>query len=153
MRTDSCWSHCSQVSVTISQTQLLLFPPPTRWHHHSCSGTKQKSGASLLFVLSISTPTTPFTHSVIHHVLSVLPSNLSCGYLLMFTLLTLPSFQYPASLAWAVEVASFLVFLPLVLLSFSLFSTAWMISNAHYVNVFKSFSESSWPTTVPFKHF
>lgn len=69
-------------------------------------------------------------HTSTHHVLSVSPCNLSCGCLLMFGPATLPSFQYPASLAWAVEVAFYLVF---GLYFYS--PSAWMISNAHYFNL------------------
>ena len=53
-------------------------------------------------------PTIPCTHPVTHHVLSSLPSSLSCGCLLLFSPATLPSFWYPASLAWAIEVSSYL---------------------------------------------
>lgn len=142
-----CWSHCSQVSVTISQTQFLLFFPSYADATIHAVAQGRNLGAYPLYLIH-PCPTIPCTHPLTMYCLfylvislvaassclALLPCHHSGTQLHLLGLLKWPFF-------WSLAL-TFTVLLP-----------EWSQMHIISISCFKSFSDSSWPIAVPFKHF
>lgn len=134
-----CWSHCSRVSVTISQTQFLLFSPPVMMPSFM-QWPKAEIQEPILFLSSIPDSIIPCTHPL-------------TMYSLLYLVISL------------VAASSCLVLLPchhsdtqLHLLGLLKCAFTWSLAFIFTVllsecTLFQLFSDASWPTAVPFKHF